>query len=70
MHGLDAAGDRKLARQTFTEIWNGKELEAIRREFVAVRPGLDCLNCSIRREAADPDDDFFYRKIAKPLYKV
>ena len=56
-----------FARQTFTEIWNGKELEAIRREFAAVRPGLDCLNCSIRREVADPDDDFFYRKIAKPL---
>ena len=56
-----------FARQTFTEIWNGEPLEAIRREFAAVRPGLDCLNCAIRREAADPDDDFFYRKVARPL---
>jgi radical SAM protein with 4Fe4S-binding SPASM domain len=56
-----------FARQTFTEIWNGEELEAIRCEFAAVRPGLDCLNCVIRREAADPEGDFFYRKVAKPL---
>jgi hypothetical protein len=27
----------------------------------------DCLNCVIRRGAGDPDDDFFYRKVAKPL---
>ena len=56
-----------FARQTFSEIWHGSEFEALRREFASVKPGMDCLNCMIRREAGDPDDDFFYRKVAKPL---
>jgi radical SAM protein with 4Fe4S-binding SPASM domain len=57
-----------FTRQSFHDIWHGSELEALRREFAAVKPGLDCLNCVIRRETvSDPDDDFFYRKVAKPL---
>ncbi|MDQ2869615.1 MAG: radical SAM protein [Acidobacteriota bacterium] len=55
-----------LARQSFDEIWNGEGLSALRAEFEGAQPGVDCLNCSIRRDAAgDLDDDFFYRKIAK-----
>ena len=57
-----------LTRHSFADIWRGSELAALRREFEAVQPGLDCLNCTIRRELkADPDDDFFYRKVAKPF---
>lgn len=56
-----------FARQSFVEIWSGSELRALQREFSSVQPGLDCLHCVIRRESADPDDDFFYRKVAKPL---
>lgn len=55
-----------LARQTFDEIWEGDGLSALRAEFEGAQPGLDCLNCAIRRDLPrDPDDDFFYRKIAK-----
>jgi radical SAM protein with 4Fe4S-binding SPASM domain len=56
-----------LVLQSFEEIWNGDALEALRREFARVQPGVDCLNCTIRRSGDDPDDDFFYRKVAKPL---
>lgn len=56
-----------FARQSFDEMWNGKELEALRREFDLVKPGVDCLNCVIRRGEADPRDDFFYEKVAKQL---
>jgi radical SAM protein with 4Fe4S-binding SPASM domain len=52
--------------QTFDEIWNGPALAELRREFEAVRPGIDCLHCTIRKSADDPDDDFFYRKLAMP----
>lgn len=55
-----------LTRQTFDEIWNSAALDALRDEFEQVQPGLDCLNCTIRRSANDPDDDFFYRKLATP----
>jgi radical SAM protein with 4Fe4S-binding SPASM domain len=55
-----------LTRQTFDEIWNGAELSALRDEFERVQPGLDCLNCTIRRSPSDTDDDFFYRKLATP----
>jgi radical SAM protein with 4Fe4S-binding SPASM domain len=55
-----------LARQTFEEIWDGAALNALRDEFERVQPGLDCLNCTIRRSPSDPDDDFFYRKLATP----
>jgi radical SAM protein with 4Fe4S-binding SPASM domain len=61
-----AAGN--LLRQSFDEIWNGEGFAALRREFTDSRPGLDCLHCRVRRDpAGDPDDDFFYRKVAKPL---
>lgn len=53
-----------LRTDTFDEIWRGEKLEVLRREFAEVRPGLDCLHCTIRRSEADTDDDFFYRKLA------
>lgn len=56
-----------LVLQSFDEIWNGPALEALRREFADRQPGVDCLNCTIRRGENDPDDDFFYRKVARPL---
>jgi radical SAM protein with 4Fe4S-binding SPASM domain len=57
-----------LLRQSFDEIWDGPGFAALRREFEDSRPGLDCLHCRIRRDRdGDPDDDFFYRKVAKPL---
>ena len=55
-----------LATQSFEEIWNGAALAELRREFESVRPGVDCLNCTIRRDAGDERDDFFYRKLAAP----
>jgi radical SAM protein with 4Fe4S-binding SPASM domain len=56
-----------LGTQTLDEIWTGPALTALRREFEDVQPGIDCLHCTIRRGDADPDDDFFYRKLASPL---
>jgi radical SAM protein with 4Fe4S-binding SPASM domain len=57
-----------LTSQTFEEIWEGKEAKALRREFTRFQPGVDCLNCAIRKDVPpDLDDDFFYRKIAKQL---
>ena len=56
-----------LRLKTFREIWTGKDLAALRREFEDRRPGLDCLNCSVRSDGSPEKDDFFYRKIAKPL---
>ena len=56
-----------LATQTLDEIWNGPALAALRREFEDTRPGIDCLHCSIRRGDGDPEDDFFYRKLAAPM---
>ena len=56
-----------LASNTFDEIWNAPTLTTLRREFENVQPGVDCLNCTIRRHPEhDPDDDFFYRKLARP----
>ena len=56
-----------IVRQSFDEIWNGAELDDLRREFDRQQPGVDCLHCTIRRSADnDPDDDFFYRKLAAP----
>jgi radical SAM protein with 4Fe4S-binding SPASM domain len=60
-----------FATDTFDDIWNGPALAELRREFEETKAGVDCLNCTIRRTAADdPDDDFFYRKLAKPLLDV
>jgi len=54
---------------TFDAIWNGAPLASLREEFKAKQAGVDCLNCTIRRDQdSDPDDDFFFRKLAKPLY--
>ncbi len=56
-----------LAKETFDEIRNGAALAALRKEFEEEQAGVDCLNCTIRRNAADdPDDDFFFQKLAKP----
>jgi radical SAM protein with 4Fe4S-binding SPASM domain len=55
-----------LAQESFEDIWNGPAVNVIRAEFESVRPGVDCLNCRIRRADDDPGDDFFYRKLAKP----
>ena len=60
-----AAGN--LLRQSFDEIWNGGDFAALRREFEESRPGVDCLHCRIRRDGGDPDDHFFFRKVAKGL---
>ena len=56
-----------LATQSFDEIWNGPALSSLRQEFTETQAGVDCLNCTIRRGADDPDDDFFFRKLAKLL---
>ena len=53
-------------RQTFDEFWDSAALQPLRDEFERAHPGLDCLNCTIRRSANDPDDDFGYRKLAVP----
>lgn len=60
-----------LVRQSFDEIWTGTEFASLREEFERRQPGVDCLHCRIRRDPrGDPDDDFFYRKVAKPLVPV
>jgi radical SAM protein with 4Fe4S-binding SPASM domain len=57
-----------FARQSFAGIWRGSEVEALRREFETAKPGVDCLNCTIRKVVPPGlDDDFFYRKVAKQL---
>jgi radical SAM protein with 4Fe4S-binding SPASM domain len=56
-----------LAVQSFDEIWNGEPLIALRDEFEAKQPGIDCLHCTIRRAPSDGNDDFFYEKLAKGL---
>lgn len=60
----NAAGS--FANATFEEIWNGKELVAIREEFERARPGVDCAHCTIRRGGDDPNDDLFYRTLTQP----
>ena len=54
-----------FVRQTFEEIWSGAAMQTIRAEFEEQSPGIDCLHCTIRSET--PEDDFFYRKLAKAL---
>ncbi len=56
-----------LLEESFDEIWNGAPLAALREEFERTKAGVDCLNCSIRMSTDDPDDDFFYRKLAKQV---
>ena len=67
LYGVVARAGRSLATQSFDEIWNGPALSSLRQEFTESHAGVDCLNCTIRRGADDPDDDFFFRKLAKPL---
>jgi len=56
-----------FVNQSFDEMWEGEALTALRREFEANQPGVDCHNCTVRRDAAaDVDDDFFFRKLAAP----
>lgn len=55
-----------LARQSFQEIWNGEELEKLRREFELARPGVDCQNCTIKMTVPRGTyDDFFLRMVDK-----
>ncbi len=56
-----------LSIDTLDSIWNGPALSELRREFASRQAGVDCLNCTIRRDMiGDPDDDFFFRKLATP----
>jgi radical SAM protein with 4Fe4S-binding SPASM domain len=62
-----------IARQDFDEIRSGAVAAGVRAEFEAQRPGIDCEHCTIKKDAAVPDeehDDFFYRMIAKPAPSV
>lgn len=54
-----------LARQSFEEIWTGPAAAALRREFDALRPGIDCLFCTIKKGRPEPYDDFFYQMLEK-----
>ena len=55
-----------LARQTFEEIWNGEELEKLRREFEVAKPGVDCQNCTIKMTVPRGTyDDFFLKMVNK-----
>lgn len=56
-----------LGRQTFTEIWTGSEAEALRREFEVMRPGIDCVYCTIKKDVYAPYDDFFFKMLSKRL---
>lgn len=57
-----------LALQSFQSIWQGEELDRLRREFEAMQPGIDCQHCTIKKGVAeDSYDDFFFRMINKPL---
>ena len=57
-----------LLRHTFADIWYGSDLASLRREFESVKPGLDCLNCVVRRDLPrERYDDFFYEKVAKQI---
>lgn len=55
-----------LAQQTFEEIWNGAAADALRREFDAAGPGVDCQHCAIKTTSPPGAyDDFFFRMIDK-----
>jgi len=57
-----------LLRQSFAAIWYGRNVQSLRREFEDVKPGLDCLNCMVRRDLPrEQCDDFFYEKVAKQI---
>jgi radical SAM protein with 4Fe4S-binding SPASM domain len=58
-----------LLRQPFEAIWEGEEVAALRLEFERKKPGVDCLNCTIRKNDPSEMDDLFYIKVARPLTK-
>lgn len=53
-----------LARQSFEEIWTGEQLEQLRAEFEAAKPGIDCQNCTIKKTVSSYDD-FFFKMVNK-----
>lgn len=55
-----------LARQSFRAITESAEMLKLRAEFEAVRPGVDCQHCTIKKTVArGMYDDFFHRMIDK-----
>jgi radical SAM protein with 4Fe4S-binding SPASM domain len=55
-----------LARQSFTEIWKGPRMTALRHEFEMAQPGIDCQHCAIKMTVSPGTyDDFFYRMVSK-----
>jgi radical SAM protein with 4Fe4S-binding SPASM domain len=56
-----------IGSQSFEEMWRGPYAESLRREFEAMKPGIDCVHCTIRSASGEVDDDFFYRKVGKGL---
>ncbi len=57
-----------LLHQSFSDIWYGSKVESLQREFEDVKPGLDCLNCVVRRDLRrEQYDDFFFEKVAKQI---
>jgi radical SAM protein with 4Fe4S-binding SPASM domain len=58
-----------IAVQSFEEIWHGRTLKEIRREFEEQRPGIDCYHCTIKKRvrAEEDDDDCFFLMLNKRL---
>jgi radical SAM protein with 4Fe4S-binding SPASM domain len=55
-----------FSERSFQEIWEGDAFVALRHEFDAVRPGIDCQHCTIKKTVpAGTYDDFFFRMISK-----
>ena len=55
-----------LASQTYEEIVDSDAMTALRREFDAVKPGVDCEHCTIKKSVPDGVyDDFFFRMLNK-----
>ena len=51
---FQSAQDRPLA-----EIWGGPALAALREEFAASRPGIDCEHCVVKKSSTPEEDDDF-----------
>ena len=54
-----------LARESFDEIWNGGAMRALREEFDAQQPGVDCRHCVISKDETREFDDFYFRMLNK-----
>lgn len=53
-----------MVRESFDQIWNGQKLMELREEFTAIKPGLDCQHCVIKKDPlADEDADFFFEML-------